>query len=311
MQFTIPKLRDVLEWGLAATRTGAFLKKRLRWNSKARLYARYQAADWTRQNYPEMKRLMAGHKQASQSDAVCKLFCYWGQGFESAPAIVQTCHKRLIELHGLDNVISLHDGNLHEFVSLPKDVHEDGKKDRTAFSDLLRFALLAQKGGIWVDATILCRLNLYDMLPEIRGGGYFVFSQIGRKARISSWFMYADKNHYIPSLLEKAMLLYWQQGRPIKNYFMLYDIFEALYFLDADFRKCWSDVVPRNRKIPRNFYPLYFNEYDPQSFKTLWEESFLHKLTYKLKSEPRAGTMLGHLLANTAHDTDPDQKITA
>lgn len=300
MPFVMSGLRQFLDRAHAVTGQGTFLKLRLLANSRARQDARYRTADWARKNYPEMKRLMANHTRAGQPDAVCKVFCYWGQGFENAPAIVQACHRRMIQLHGAENVVSLHDGNLQEFVKMPSDVHENGKNNRTAFSDLLRVALLAQNGGMWVDATVFCRENLYEVLPDIRGGGYFAFSQIGRKARISSWFMYSDRNHYIPALLEKAMLIYWQQNRPVRNYFMLYDIFESLYFLDKDFRDAWNAVVPLDRKAPRQLHPLFFNDFDQQSFKAIWDGAFLHKLTYKLKSQPGSGTMLAHLLSTAA-----------
>jgi hypothetical protein len=60
--------------------------------------------------------------------------------------------------------------NLHEFVRIPY-IHQPHIKEQ-AKSDIIRLHLLAQHGGVWADATVLCLQPLdhwlYDMLAPAR-----------------------------------------------------------------------------------------------------------------------------------------------
>lgn len=56
-------------------------------------------------------------------------------------------------------------------------------------SDLLRCALLADAGGVWVDATCLCVTPLNNWVFDVISSGFFAFRDPGPDRLISNWLL--------------------------------------------------------------------------------------------------------------------------
>lgn len=86
-----------------------------------------------------------------------KAWILWMQGEENAPDVVRACiSSARRHLHDYE-VVVVTDENIHLYVTFSAIVTQaltDGRISRTHFSDLVRFALLSEHGGLWVDATI-------------------------------------------------------------------------------------------------------------------------------------------------------------
>ena len=92
-----------------------------------------------------------------------KIWACWWQGEDSAPAIVKRCLQSIRSAAGEHEVIVLDDNNYREYADMPEwivDKYNKGIISRTQFSDALRFTLLSQHGGIWLDATMYCSAPL-------------------------------------------------------------------------------------------------------------------------------------------------------
>ena len=88
-----------------------------------------------------------------------KIWMCWWQGEENAPEIVRACIDSVRRNAGGHEVVVITDENLSDYVDIPEWVLEKvraGIMSRTHLSDLLRFALLAEYGGMWLDATFFC-----------------------------------------------------------------------------------------------------------------------------------------------------------
>lgn len=100
-----------------------------------------------------------------------KIFIYWEQGWENAPYICKMCLKSWEKYNKNHfDIIALDNKNIETYLS--NDVLDilnriKLNKSITASSDLLRVNLLANHGGFWVDATIMCTtpiLKYYDKI---------------------------------------------------------------------------------------------------------------------------------------------------
>lgn len=88
---------------------------------------------------------------------------YWGQGYENVPEMVRICLDSVEHYKGNFQLIKLTDDNISEYLDFPTEIYQKRKLFlKSHFSDLLRVALLATYGGVWLDATIL----LTAPLPE-------------------------------------------------------------------------------------------------------------------------------------------------
>ena len=88
--------------------------------------------------------------------------CWW-QGLENAPEIVKACVSSIQRAVGEHRVVILNQDNYLQYVDMPGWIVEKfnaGIISRTQFSDCLRFALLAEYGGLWMDATVFCSAPL-------------------------------------------------------------------------------------------------------------------------------------------------------
>jgi hypothetical protein len=83
---------------------------------------------------------------------------------------------------------------------------------RQALSDVIRINLLAEYGGVWVDATTLCRAPLDDWLFECVANGFFAFQNPGCDRLISSWFLASTTNCRLTRVYRDAVNCYWRQN---------------------------------------------------------------------------------------------------
>lgn len=233
------------------------------------------------------------------ADGGPKVFVYWAQGIEHAPAVVGRCHEALRRLHAEHEVVALDADAVSDYVELPDHVTASVGDDWTKLSDVLRVALVSRYGGVWLDATCLPRVNLPEALGPLLRSGFFAFTV--RRARPTSWFLASEPGGYIASMLREAGYEYWRHyDRPI-DYYLFHHIFEGLFHVDRRFRELWEAApkVPRAAAIA--FRRAMYAPYEPERYQTLLDGCFVHKLTYKYEADAvLPGSMLAHLLADGA-----------
>ena len=87
------------------------------------------------------------------------IWTMWQQGEAQIPETVKASLKTIKDF-AKRNGCELHlltDENLADFINIPKDITEKYKKNELTaahYSDIIRFSLLYQYGGIWMDATL-------------------------------------------------------------------------------------------------------------------------------------------------------------
>lgn len=99
------------------------------------------------------------------------LFLYWATGFETAPEIVTLCVEHVKKFYPEYQIHLLSDENIAEYVHLDERIlkyHKEGKITVQTFSDILRFNLLYEYGGYWIDSSVLFlgKLPLDELLLE-------------------------------------------------------------------------------------------------------------------------------------------------
>ena len=103
-----------------------------------------------------------------------RIWTLWWQGEENLPAIPRACIRKMRELQGFE-VTVLSKSNIADYIDL-SDVSAffEGKKALSvqSLSDLIRYRLLYQYGGVWLDSTIAI-INPELFLSEIRSKSFF------------------------------------------------------------------------------------------------------------------------------------------
>ncbi len=87
------------------------------------------------------------------------IWTMWQQGEAQMPDTVQASMKTIKDFAKRNDCkfYLLTDENLSNFINIPKDITDKYKKNELKaahYSDIIRFSLLYQYGGIWMDATL-------------------------------------------------------------------------------------------------------------------------------------------------------------
>jgi len=226
---------------------------------------------------------------------------YWAQGDDSnMPEIVRACFESVDKNCDDYKIIRLNDENISEYLDFPCFVMEKLKNNDeftyAFFSDLLRVALLALYGGVWIDATIylsgkiekrileqdffayqrtLKKPNDYKLWVKYNRD-YFCWDKNYRVKLLSS-FMISKKNNLIFRTLLDILLEYWKKENTLRHYFLLHLIFDELMQYEEysnlnTYSK--SDLLPHVAQLGIQ------EKYN----KELWDKmcllSSIHKLTY-------------------------------
>ena len=163
-----------------------------------------------------------------------KVFVFWWDGFENAPYIVQQCLKSVIKYHKGMDVVKISKNNYKNYTDINPVIladFEKGKISVQTFSDILRFNLLKNNGGTWIDATIFFTKEyiLADYLSdkpfetvEFASSRYF----LAYKNNVCSWsgyFIASRKNSVFVSAVDSVF----------EQYYLKYRTYSIYFFIDA------------------------------------------------------------------------------
>lgn len=112
-------------------------------------------------NYSESRDL----KNLAAIEEDSPIWLFWWQGIEKAPELVKACVSSIERNAGNRSVIVIDRDNINELVRIDCRIMNrviSGQVSLTHFSDILRFSLLSQNGGIWMDAT----MYMFAPFPE-------------------------------------------------------------------------------------------------------------------------------------------------
>ena len=226
------------------------------------------------------------------------IWTMWQQGENQMPETVKASVKTIKEFaerSGCEFHL-LTDKNLEHFINIPKDITEKYKKKELSaahYSDIVRFSLLYQYGGIWMDATLFVSpyatvemfegeffslnhppLNTNKMertICDYKWSGFFLAGQKGKK-------------HFKHI---RDLYIYYVRKYPIFIHYLMMDYFIiSEYDANHEFRKLVNDlpVLAPAEKV------WFLREYADKLFdENEWEEVLkttpIMKSTYKINKE--------------------------
>ncbi len=154
-------------------------------------------------------------KNARESGGLPRtIWIMWLQGFAAAPPLVQNCLKSWKRHHPAWNVVELDHASLGTWLDLPA-IIDIGRPDvtRQALSDIVRINLLAEHGGVWVDATCFSCRPLDTWIDDCMGAGFFAFENPGPDRLLASWFLASEPGCHLTLEYRDAVNAYWADHR--------------------------------------------------------------------------------------------------
>lgn len=215
------------------------------------------------------------------------IWCLWLQGQDQAPEIVQYCIASW-RRHNPDYAFRLLDkSTLADFIDT---AHIPEELEVSAYANLVRTRLLADHGGVWVDATLLCTRPLDHWLPPLMQAGFFCFDRPDSFRSMDNWFLATEKDGALARRLDRIITGYWtsrvRTGRRTRpTYFWYHFLVEFHTRFDRGFRKLWQ-AIPKVSADGPHCLQFHMTGFDTSGDLGCLPAVPVHKLTYKAHLTP-------------------------
>lgn len=180
--------------------------------------------------------------------ADCPIWICWFQGEKDMPPIVRDCYNSVKRHAGLHPINLITIDNYKEYVTIPQYIIsklENNEISYTHFSDVIRNNILADLGGIWLDATIY-------LTDELKGWDkpFYTIKQniLNDHAYVSGYkwttfCMGGVKGNLLNSFIKDFFNAYLRHERGMVDYFLM-DYIIALGYNNIPSIKKLIDDVP-------------------------------------------------------------------
>lgn len=212
--------------------------------------------------------------------------CWW-TGEETAPPLVKRCIRSIRENANGHPVHLITKDNYSEYLDIPDYILskvESGSMCIANFTDYLRFSLLAQYGGWWLDATIYCPCPLPEDIFKMS-----VFSCKGRTGpanfysdyRWTAFCFAGHRGNVTFRFLQAAFDAYWKEN-PVSIDYLLVDYLICLAYRKNPTVHKLMEELPENN-LHRDDLQAAMNQTLPRD---QWDEvirpdTVLYKLSWR------------------------------
>lgn len=208
------------------------------------------------------------------------IWLFWWQGENEAPKVVKACINSVKKNAGNNKVIILNKDNYLDYIRIPVNIIKKVKQHKisiTHLSDILRFCLLAEYGGIWIDSTVFVNDNLNDVTNyDFYTVKHGLFSDWHVSRGLWSTFFLESKKSNVGIQLVRDILIEYAQNEKRWMAYLLTDAVIGIAYDNIPSFKMQVDDVPWNNSEVFNMYDEL--NLDVSLFKI---PSKINKLTYK------------------------------
>ncbi|HFI0235144.1 TPA: capsular polysaccharide synthesis protein [Streptococcus suis] len=238
-----------------------------------------QTSEIEEQIQPILDKYKSGKTDFSNSTIERNIFVFWWDGFENAPLLVQKCLDSVKHFNPSAKIIEISKNNFVEYTDINPIIlkaFQNGDISIQTFSDILRFNLLKNHGGAWIDSTILF-LDYYDIFDNLKENSFnsICFSSSNSfyeyknvSCTWSGYFIASRKNAHFVTVMNNLF----------EEYYLKYGNFPIYFFIDVLFMICKinkldNDVLSKTDNVIgdmfllANLYKMKFNKYSLRLLK--------------------------------------------
>ncbi len=223
-------------------------------------------------------------------------FC-WFQGEKDLPPLVRCCYNSLKMNCGSYKICFIDEKNYSDYVKLPEHIlrkFAEGKITRTHFSDILRINLLEQRGGLWMDSTILVTEPL-EKHKNFWQMPYFT-QKIYQEKDNNCPYAYNPSYGRWATFLQGAAVLHYPLLAFMKDFFNQYflEFDEVIDYVLQDFMIDIAydnipivhkdfDALPINNPDTNTLVRYLNAPYAKYPYDKILADTFLHKLNWRVQ----------------------------
>ena len=158
---------------------------------------------------------------------------------------------------------------------------------------MIRTALLAEHGGLWIDATTYLTSKIPNYIFESK---MFMFDMSNEDDIMiyNNWFIYTKKNNRVFLALRDYLYLFWKNENKVHEYFVWHLFMRHIYdFYKNDF----ENVTYIPHECSHMLIKRLNDKYDEHYFKLADKMCSIQKLTYKNIDEKKENTFYQYIIS--------------
>lgn len=160
------------------------------------------------------------------------VFVFWWDGFDKAPEIVLRCLDSVKKYHKRHNIVEISKDTYRDYTDIDSMIIDDFEANKISiqtFSDILRFNLLKNNGGTWIDATIYFTRE-FDLQKNLTSksfesvnfsGSEDFLNYKGTECSWSGFFISSRKNGVFVKAVDKIFQTYYLEYKTYSTYFFI------------------------------------------------------------------------------------------
>ena len=189
-----------------------------------------------------------------------KIWVMWWQGLDQAPQLIKKNYQRISSIFGKENVILIDKSNYKEFTNIKPELIEklnNKKITYTLWSDIVRYNLLMNNGGLWIDSTVILSQKFDEYFQKIKQQKFFSLCNDKEDYRYISngkwtgWFIGGKRNYDLFKFVTCFFETYFK-NHSISIDYMLVDDAVSYYY--------------KNNLLHRNIIEKQLQQWDPYLF---------------------------------------------
>lgn len=217
------------------------------------------------------------------------IWCFWWQGQDAMPELIKKCYESVKKNAGNRKVILITSKNIDTYSTIPNYIFEkvnEKKISITHLSDILRFNLLKNYGGVWVDLTLYITKNL----DCISTNDFFTCSGYDKnrkfnvaEGRWTGFFIGGQQGLEIFNFADSFFNEYWKINDSLIDYFLIDYVLDYAYEKNiSNFR----ETVYANKNIEPNLFllqPIINDKFKKENWIHLNTNTGVFKLSNRKK----------------------------
>ncbi|MBW6419126.1 capsular polysaccharide synthesis protein [Celeribacter sp. PS-C1] len=142
------------------------------------------------------------------------VYSMWYQGFENAPDFVKRIHCIWCRLNP-DKVAHVIGGEEADELLFAEGI-DPSPLTMQVRANIVRAVLLADRGGVWRDVSLIPARPLSDWLPQMLDQeAFFAFRNPGEDRILSNWFLASEAGHPLMTAWRDAYVNYFKTRRTV------------------------------------------------------------------------------------------------
>ncbi len=216
------------------------------------------------------------------------IWAMWWQGVDSLPETIKMCHESVRKHAKGYEYIVITKHNIKDYIELPNHIIEKvnaGIISLTHLSDIVRYSLLNQYGGMWLDSAIFVAKDIPNKIFEMP---YFTAKLAPKRmfcvsqAKWCGGILAGQKGNPFFEYMSDFFSEYWKHENSLIEYWLIDYVTEIAYRNFGYFRTM-LDSVPKNNAGYLALESMLNDPWNEPAWEKMKEATTFFALTWKHK----------------------------